>query len=358
MKETNNLFTSPTKLIEASIHIIGWLIVIAFPFLMMTRSDFNMTLSSYLRYGSIIPMSFLIIFYVNYFLLIPHYLFKGSIKQFLFINILFILCIGFLGQFLQDFIRQLEQPIPHPRPHRHIVPPRWMFFWRDLCSMAITVGLSVAIRLSGRWIQIENTRREAEKAKTEAELTNLRSQLNPHFLLNTLNNIYALIAFDTTKAQTAVQDLSKLLRHVLYDNQQATVLLTKEVDFIHNYIELMRIRLTTNVKLEVQFDIAPNSTKQIAPLIFISLIENGFKHGISPTEPSHIYIHLAEEENTIQCNIRNSYHPKNLTDKSGSGIDLEQVRKRLELTYPNCYEWKQGVNQENNEYYSLLTIHV
>lgn len=110
----------------------------------------------------------------------------------------------------------------------------------------------------------------SRKSRTEAELKNLRNQLNPHFLLNTLNNIYALIAFDTDKAQTAVQELSRLLRHVLYDNQQNFVTLGKEMDFIKNYIALMRIRLSSNVTVETRFDIRPDSPTEIAPLIFIS----------------------------------------------------------------------------------------
>lgn len=138
----------------------------------------------------------------------------------------------------------------------------------------------------------------------------MRNQLNPHFLLNTLNNIYALIAFDSDKAQQAVQELSKLLRYVLYDNQQNYVPLCKEVDFIRNYIELMRIRLSGNVEVITQFDIQPDSRTEIAPLIFISLIENAFKHGISPTELSFIHILISENKEEIRCEIRNSYHPK------------------------------------------------
>lgn len=150
----------------------------------------------------------------------------------------------------------------------------------------------------------------SRESRTEAELKNLRNQLNPHFLLNTLNNIYALIAFDADKAQTAVQELSRLLRHVLYDNQQNFVTLDKEMDFIRNYIELMRIRLSANVRVETKIDVRPDSRTEIAPLIFISLIENAFKHGISPTEPSFIRIHFSESPGEIHCEITNSYHPK------------------------------------------------
>ena len=182
--------------------------------------------------------------------------------------------------------------------------------------------------------------------------------LNPHFLLNTLNNIYALIAFDTDKAQTAVQELSRLLRHVLYDNQQNFVTLDKEMDFIRNYIELMRIRLSANVTVETKIDVRPDSRTEIAPLIFISLIENAFKHGISPTEPSFIRIHFSESPGEIYCEITNSYHPKSMADKSGSGIGLEQVRKRLELTYPGHYDWKQGVSENMKEYKSVLIIKI
>ena len=239
---------------------------------------------------------------------------------------------------------------------RHMGPPKWIFIMRDFFSMILTVGLSAAIRLSGRWVQVEAARREAEKSRTEAELKNLRNQLNPHFLLNTLNNIYALIAFDTDKAQTAVQELSRLLRHVLYDNQQNFVTLGKEMDFIKNYIALMRIRLSANVTVETCFDIRPDSPTEIAPLIFISLIENAFKHGISPTEPSHIRIYFSESAHEVRCEIANSYHPKNEADKSGSGIGLEQVRKRLELTYPGRYAWQHGVSEDGKEYKSVLVI--
>lgn len=228
------------------------------------------------------------------------------------------------------------------------------FFVRDILSLIFTIGLSAAIRMSARWGQAEAARREAEKSRTEAELKNLRNQLNPHFLLNTLNNIYALIAFDSDKAQQAVQELSKLLRYVLYDNQQNYVPLCKEVDFIRNYIELMRIRLSGNVEVITQFDIQPDSRTEIAPLIFISLIENAFKHGISPTELSFIHIRISENKEEIRCEIRNSYHPKTNTDKSGSGIGLEQVRKRLELSYPGRYQWDKAISPDGKEYISKL----
>ena len=297
---------SRSRIIESLIHIIGWGIVFAFPFVMMTRGGFDITLVEYLRHGSIVPLSFLIVFYTNYCFLIPRYLFEGRIKQYLLLNIVLIVCITAGVHFWQEYAFHTYTKGGN-EGRSHMGPPKWIF-------------------------------------------------LNPHFLLNTLNNIYALIAFDTDKAQMAVQELSRLLRHVLYDNQQNFVPLAKEIDFIRNYIALMRIRLSSNVTVETRFDIRPDTPTEIAPMIFISLIENAFKHGISPTEPSYIRIYFSESADSVCCEIANSYHPKNEADKSGSGIGLEQVRKRLELTYPGRYEWQHSVSEDEKEYKSILVI--
>lgn len=254
----------------------------------------------------------------------------------------------------QRYLNNLIAP-PPPDLNRPI-PPQYIFYLRDMAGLIFSTGLSVAIRMSIRWSQAEAERQEAVKSRTEAELKNLRNQLNPHFLLNTLNNIYALIAFDTDKAQQAVQELSKLLRYVLYDNQQMFVPLIKEIDFIRNYIELMRIRVSPQVTIETEFHIKPESQTPIAPLIFISLIENAFKHGISPTHPSFISITITETDEEICCTIRNSNYPKTRTDKSGSGIGLEQVSKRLELIYPGRYQWERHVSHDGKEYLSSISI--
>ena len=342
--------------IEILIHIIVWGIVIGFPFLMMTRSGFNISLADYLRHGSSSTLSFFLVFYINYCLLIPRYLFEGRIRQYLLLNTLLIICITTGAHLWQEYT--FQNHLRGDDDGQHMGPPKWIFILRDVSTMILTAGLSAAIKLSRRWAQMDAARREAEKSRTEAELKNLRNQLNPHFLLNTLNNIYALIAFDTDKAQTAVQELSRLLRHVLYDNQQNFVTLDKEMDFIRNYIELMRIRLSANVQMITKFDIQPDSQTLIAPLIFISLIENAFKHGISPTESSFISIHILENDNEVVCEIRNSNHPKTVEDKSGSGVGLEQVSRRLEILYPGAYTWLKGVSKDEKVYESRLSIKI
>ena len=231
--------TSARRPLEALIHIIGWGIMFGFPFFFVERENGNINWMAYVRHSAV-PLSFMIVFYVNYFLLVPRYLFQSQNKRYITYNILLLCAIGLM----LHLWRSLTFDPSFVPKHRSGVPPGWLFFVRDMLSLVFTIGLSAAIRMSARWTQAEAARKEAERSRSEAELKNLRNQLNPHFLLNTLNNIYALIAFDTDKAQQAVQELSKLLRYVLYDNQQTYVPLGKETDFIRNYIELMRIRLS------------------------------------------------------------------------------------------------------------------
>ncbi|MBQ3959183.1 MAG: histidine kinase, partial [Muribaculaceae bacterium] len=163
-------------------------------------------------------------------------------------------------------------------------------------------------------------------------------------------------AFDQNKAQTAVEELSKLLRHVLYGNQLNFVPLYKEVAFINNYIELMKIRVTQNVKVNTHINVAPDDATPVAPLIFISLIENAFKHGISPAGEGEIDINIDNINGQITCHIVNTNHPKRDNDKSGSGIGLEQVSKRLELLYPGRHIWEKGLIDNDSKYYSKITL--
>ena len=187
---------------EILTHIIGWGIVFAFPVFFLNKGGGPMDWRDYFRHCGV-PLSFFIAFYVNYFGLIPRMLFHNQTKRFLITNIIFVICLSILLSLWQNF----NMP-PPKNPHKDM-PPDWLFFFRDLFSMILTIGLACSIRLIGRWAQIENEKTEAEKDRTESELKNLRNQLNPHFLLNTLNNIYALIAFDSDKAQIAVQELSR-----------------------------------------------------------------------------------------------------------------------------------------------------
>jgi two-component sensor histidine kinase len=338
------------------IHIICWGILILFPILLIEHtSNTHGELMRYIRHSGM-PLGFMLVFYANYVYLIPRFMFKEKMKAYYLLNVLVLIVACLLFVLWEDVFFAFV-PDMHPMDMHHHQPPHWPVYSQYMLSLILFIGLSVAIRMSERWVKAEAARKEAENSRTEAELRNLRNQLNPHFLLNTLNNIYALIAFDANKAQKVVEELSKLLRHVLYDNQGNFVPLYSEAEFMRNYIELMRIRVTDNVKIDTDIDVGADNATPIAPLLFISLIENAFKHGISPSEPSYINIRIAEDHGDITCDIRNSNFPKKCNDKSGSGIGLEQVSKRLELMYHGRYTWEKSVSPDGKDYSSKIVIY-
>ncbi|MGI6573034.1 MAG: sensor histidine kinase [Fermentimonas sp.] len=326
------------------VHILLWGVIFILPYFFMDSERlFNWKL-----FTRSLPdfLGFMFIFYLNYFLLIDKLLFKGKTKQFIVYNLLLIVGTAFLMHYSREWLTALlPEVMPRWRMRRRAMPIS--FVVRNFTSLFLMTGLSLALKMTIRWLEVDNERKELAKAKSEAELQNLKNQINPHFLLNTMNNIYALIEFNPPKAQQAVVDLSKLLRHLLYDNNQAYVPLRQEVDFMRNYVELMRIRLSENVKLNTRFTYSKDKETLISPLIFISLIENAFKHGVSGDKPSLIDISLVEHENgRVEFVSSNSYFPKSESDKSGSGIGLELVKRRLELLYPGSYTWRTEIKDE------------
>jgi len=127
------------------------------------------------------------------------------------------------------------------------------------------------------------------------------------------------------------------------------------LQFLENYISLMKIRLSANVEVTFAHNVEMPGVR-IAPLIFISLIENAFKHGISPTEQSFVHIEINATDHDINCRIENSNHPKSNQDRSGHGIGLNQVQRRLDLAYPNHYKWVKGTNEDGTIYTSAIHI--
>lgn len=367
--EKNRHYISYTKVADnIFIHIAAWCIIFGLPLFFMNQEN-----ASWINFFVFIPVPicFMIVFYSNYFYLVDHFLFENKKKEFVAINLVLILGMALLIHFWHEFsvtFNVIEEKPPFgnglqsPPPQQssqeknHFIPvPILFFILRDVVSLTLVVVLSTAIKMSTRWAKIEAQQKEMQQTMTEAELKNLKNQINPHFLLNTLNNIYALAQLNSPKVKPAILDLSRLLQYVLYENNQLYVPLKDEVNFIRNYIDLMRLRLTDNVTLTVQTDINDDSPVMIAPLIFISLIENAFKHGVINDEPSFINISLSEKDNRrIEFLCSNSYFPKDESDKSGSGIGLQQVQKQLDLLYPYRYIWHKEI--KDNVYSTVLII--
>lgn len=332
------------------IHITAWAVILGMPLFVTSPDRPLMSESEYLRF-LLVPFSFMVVFYTNYFLLIERYLFTRHWGRFLMGNTLLISVVIIV---LHLLFRYILPPGAHHPPMDRTWQDGVRFFAGNATLYMLVVGASVAIRMTGGWYRAENARQQLEHSHTEAELQNLKSQLNPHFLFNTLNNIYSLIQIDTDRAQQAVHDLSRLLRYMLYDSCQATVPLNNEIDFLRDYIELMRIRLPRDVRLFVSLPEEPTPTA-VAPLLFISLVENAFKHGVSNEKPSYITIDIHETGNQVVCKIKNSYFPKTQADRSGSGIGLQNLTKRLQMIYPGRYTFEHGLTGEK-DYQALLCI--
>ena len=299
------------------------------------------------------PLLLMVVFYANYLYLAPKYFVAGKHRYDLIINVVMLFGLGTFLHYWMGWTNDIYAPQTSWRSEDLIGTVAYVL--RDSLNLAVFAAGATALALARRWVTAEQSLKESEAARAQTELRNLRNQINPHFLLNTLNNIYALTAFDTAKAQETIQELSKMLRHILYDYQQATVPLTDEVAFLENYVKLMRIRLPESVKITFTTNIQ-SSNVEIAPLLFISLVENAFKHGISPTEPSFINLDITADSQHIVCDIQNSNHPKTARDHSGHGIGLQQVEKRLELVYPEHYTWEHGTKDNAKIYYSKINI--
>jgi LytS/YehU family sensor histidine kinase len=342
-----------SKKSEILLHIAIWLVLLLTPLSFLNHGN-GVSLTQFLMI-SVSPLMMMVVFYMNYLWLMPSLFVNGEKKYFWTVNI--ILCVG-LGigiHFWMSFIHSIFDQDNHYEPTTLQVT---FFILRDIFNLVVTAVIAITIRLSLRWYKAEKARREAEAARTEAELRNLHNQISPHFLLNTLNNIYALTAFDQERAQEAIQELSKMLRHMLYENQENEVRWEDEVEFLRSYVNLMKIRLPQNVKVDFKSENTSHGERKVSPLLFISLVENAFKHGVSPIEESSISINLSADDKKIVCDIKNTNHPKTATDRSGHGIGLTQVQRRLDLSYPNQYVWEKGVSKDGSFYRSTITISI
>lgn len=207
-------------------------------------------------------------------------------------------------------------------------------YWNILLGFFMT-GLNMGIKLLYRSLRDEQQMEELKRQNLQAEMDYLRYQINPHFFMNTLNNIHALIDIDTEYAKSAVIELSKMMRYVLYDSGSETISLKKDIQFIENYIELMRIRYDSSIDICLDYPATIPNKVAIPPLLLIVFVENAFKHGVSYNHASFIHIRIGYRDDAVTAVISNSRHEK--SRPGTTGIGLENVKKRLALIYQDNY---------------------
>ncbi len=230
---------------------------------------------------------------------------------------------------------------PHTTPEPHdgfIKEPPIVLGQQDLVALIVIVlmlGMNLGVKLYFKNTKDLKMLEQLEHKNLEQQLEYLKYQINPHFFMNTLNNIHALVDIEPEEAKSSIVELSKMMRYVLYDGAKSSVPLTKDIAFINNYITLMKLRYTEKVKISVDIeDDLPNL--QVPPMIFITFVENAFKHGVSYKQDSFIKVALKHSDDHLLFTCQNSKAAS--VDNSPGGVGLSNTRRRLDLLYGDNYQ--------------------
>lgn len=307
------------KLIILS-HILIWCVFLLFPILVLPiPSSFlendKLQLFIYFIFG----ITSIIFYYLNYNVLIPRYLFKRKYVYFILLIICFILLTILIAKFLITLFFFENHFMSSGRPKL-----LGNYVFRYVVVFIIAFG----IRLFQKMKQIETE-------NLKSELVSLKSQINPHFLFNTLNGIYGLALINSDKTAESISKLSSMMRYALTENNTEKVTLENEIKYLTNYIELQKIRLTKTTT--VDFTVSGNiKSKQIPPLLFINFIENAFKYGVSNELESKIEIQIFARDHSILLHVKNEKINKKYNLESYK-IGLKNIKRRLELIFGNDY---------------------
>ena len=254
------------------------------------------------------------------------------------------------------FMTRLESMPPHGGPMRgpsHIVP---LPMFLDLVYDILIVGVNLAAALIFQRLDDKLERERMQKREAQNQLAYLKAQINPHFYMNMLNNIHAMIDIDAERAQDMLINMSKLMRYTLYDSSCERIALSSEIAFLNNYLSLMKQRYPDNrVSITSRFpDPATAAGVMVPPLLFLVFIENSFKHGISYHDRSFVDISITIEGRTLTFRCVNSRHPS-AADRP-SGIGLKNISERLRLIYGNRFSYDVDTDSDQGSYSVTLSI--
>ncbi|MBO7220150.1 MAG: histidine kinase [Alistipes sp.] len=327
---------------ESTLYFLVWVLVFIAPFMnagLMSEeiADPRVSLLALLK---ILPFMFL--FLLNH-LVLFRYLHQGRLRW------IYYLVATALVVFIFLMIEIYEQQNSSKPDFIALAVFPW---WGNIIAGALMLGANNAITALYRNMRRDEDEERLQRQNIQAEMYYLKHQINPHFLMNTLNNIHALVDIDTDAAKQAVIQLSDMMRYVVYDTGGNAISLKEEVQFIENYIELMRIRYTDDVKIPYNRPELYNRRVEIPPLIFIVFVENAFKHGVSYDSDSYIYIDIKSEDGYVVGRFENSVNPTKRNSKPGIG--LENVHKRLDLIYGDRYDLQ--IEERENNYCITLNI--
>ncbi|MGM9675082.1 MAG: sensor histidine kinase [Bacteroidaceae bacterium] len=352
------------SIITVFLHLIAWTVIFFIPPVFVFWSTGEQAVVYQLRMLNG-PLTLALIFYINYLVLCPRLIDKRlSMRNFIILNLmLYLLGLGMmhLWRNILDACFPIISEDPHLPDGKHIhdatLWQKILLNLRDCILYFFITILAFLLLTSIKWQEAELAREKAERENANAHLRILKLQVSPHFLLNTLNNIYALIDINTEKAKDTVLNLSRMLGHMLYNEDDLYSSLHTEIELLKNYIALMRIRYDDTLEINTDIDEVVGDKIRCVNLVALTLLENAFKHGVVPNCKCRIDISIHADMDTggTTLSIRNTNHPKSPSDLSGHGLGLKQVKERLELAYPDQYTWERGIGKDGL-YFSTITI--
>lgn len=321
---------------EKVIYLIFWILVFTFPVLLSPGRG-GIDWSRVLReWTGIIP--FLLIFLVHNFVLFGFFKTKKYGKYLVYTAIV-VVVFSLPGSF-NSRIFEILNLSPPPKALEKLDTMRFLnlLFYNSIISILV-IGLNNAIKITFNWLEDQKNYEQLQKENLNNQLSILRHQINPHFFMNTLNNIHALIDYDQEIAKNSVVKLSKLMRVLLYEVETENFTLQKEINFLKDYIELMRIRVNEDVEIELEYPQKVIPDLKLPPLLFINFVENAFKHGIKATGKSFIHISFVMEDPFLSVTIKNSKSVRAQFIRETENIGLSNSQKRLALIYNNRHEF-------------------
>ena len=330
------------------INSVIWLSLFFIPFLLLEPRG---GITSYLLRIGATSLLTLVLYYINYFILIPKYLFKKKFLAYILILLVILVISCMLVDLYYYFIVSVVQNWHH-RPGPFFSRGMWV----PLFPLLTGIAMGISIRLAREWARIEKERRELQGEKLLSELAFLKSQVNPHFLFNTLNNICSLARKKSDDTEPAIIKLSQIMRYMLTDSRQEKVELDEEVEYLNNFIELQRLRLADKVDIKFISE-GDLSSVQMEPLLLIPFVENAFKHGVTYNDKCRIAIELTVNSGEFNFMVENSKPgSKESVKLEESGIGLKNVRRRLELLYPGRHQL--DIKETDTTYHIKLKIKI
>ena len=334
-------------------HIIFWFCSIVFAIsAFYVASDYKLVLNSDLVLRALIPnIGFALAVYLNLNILIPKLL---KTKNYIFYTFWLLLLLALSAMLIQSIFVYLFKT-------KSFADQFGSMFSSHFFTAAFYVGVTSLFKFVKDWLQLQEMTlkiAQIEREKLEAELNTLKAQLNPHFLFNSLNNIYSLALTNSPKTPDIILKLSDLMRHVLYESRENFIPVKNELDFLTNFIDLQRIRL--NNQIDIQYTIGGNiPDKKVIPLLFEPFIDNAFKHGLRNPAPSpYLHISINFQHEKMLFKIENNFnHTKPAHSSKNSGIGLKNIERRLEYLYAPD-EYKYEVSRTDDTFKIQLEVHL